>query len=1201
MEQVMTFKCYLIGEDSLLIKCAEALQNQGHTILGIISPLALAQDWCANNNTHYFADLNSANHQINSSAFDYLFSVVNRKIIPQSLINKASKLAINYHDSPLPRYAGVNATCWAILNQETQHAITWHIMTDQIDAGHILKQAAFEISPEETALSLNLKCYDHAIRSFTQLIAELATNSYCPIPQNLSLRTYYGYNDKPQGNAWIDWNNTAETIERLIRALNLGPYTDRFSLPKIKIGNDIYAVEELKINFEKSTQPAGTLTNLTAHDWKIATLTHDVVIRKIRTLDNHLVSLDNISKKHQLYQGMLLVSPDNAEQLELQKLSKSIYGFEQFWVNRLLNFKAASIPWLNLNILPKQNIYNYSNIAKFSLNPEYYKKLKANINSDLPTKYIALTIWLIYLHKLESNQEIGIGLMDCSINAVHESIKSFFSEIVPTTICINAEASFLQILDMVEAELQLLKKNITYEKSLQIRSQALQNYKHNPIITVIFSDEIIDQLNSHIQAGIILVITNNGENFRCLINQKLLESDNYLFDFCQIMQDQFQILCQQIAEDPQRSIDNINLLTNNIEKTLVDNWSNAPSISLPRHSLKYLFEHQAEINSSRIALTYDNQNISYAELNTKSNQLSHYLIYKGVKAGDYVPVLGGETLQWIIAALALLKLGAAYVPIDSNSLSAYHLNQILMDCNAKFLIVEVEFRNTANTLVNPEQHNLEIIDLIIPEQYINAATAKNLDNDFSPLNTAYIMYTSGSTGKPKGVMVNHGAIARLVTNTNYIKIDSNDRIAQAANIGFDAATFEIWVALLNGACLVKAPKTLLLNAEAFAEFLQQKSITVLWLTAALFNQYVATATKMFAQLKYLLAGGDVLNPDAIKKVLDKSDLAPANFLNGYGPTENTTFTTSYRITPQILNRGRIPIGKAISNTTVFVLDKKLKPVPVGIPGELYIGGYGLANGYFNQQLLTESHFIHNPFSNFSNEKLYKTGDIVLWLPDGNLDFLGRKDSQVKIRGFRVELDAIQIQLSQYYKIDQSLVRIRENNNAEKSVIAYIVPKANHNLTITEIQTYLRSHLPKYMLPSSYVILNQLPLTPNGKVDYKSLEAYKEESQVNLSPITPAATVEDIIYNLWKQILGVESINLNESFFNVGGDSLLLMRLHADLEKALHQKISMNVLFTNPTIKDLANYFISTTTPTSNSNLQTSQLRAKKRLQALGIN
>ena len=626
-----------------------------------------------------------------------------------------------------------------------------------------------------------------------------------------------------------------------------------------------------------------------------------------------------------------------------------------------------------------------------------------------------------------------------------------------------------------------------------------------------------------------------------------------------------------IVANPQARISQLPLLTESETNQLLIEWNNT-QVDYPEYKCIYqLFEEQAERTPDAIAVVFENQQLTYAELNDRANQLAHYLRKLGVKPDELVGICLERSLDMIVGLLAILKVGGAYVPIDPDY-PQERISFMLQDTQVKIILTCESLQNSL------QNHQTIVICLDKDWQQINQASLENLNSTVSADNLAYVIYTSGSTGIPKGVIVTHQAVNRLVLNTNYIQFTPDDRVVQASNIAFDAATFEIWGALLNGAKIIIIAKSVLLSPQELALSLKENQISVLFLTTALFNQLANLVPQAFSSLRCLLFGGEAVEPKWVQEVLEKG--APQRLLHVYGPTENTTFSSWYLVENVASTATTIPIGKAIANTQIYLLDKNLQPVPIGVVGELHIGGMGLAKGYLNRPELTQEKFIPNPFekdevipptplNKDGNEpsKLYKTGDLARYLPDGNIEYLGRIDNQVKIRGFRIELGEIEALLNQNEDVQSACVIAREDNPGDKRLVAYLVPQPEIILTIDEIRQFLKAKLPDYMVPNAFVILEALPLTPNGKIDRRALPVPDLQSQGEY--IAPRNPIEEKMAQIWAEVLKLKRVSIEDNFFELGGHSLLATQAISRLQETFEIVLPLRYLFESPTIAQLS--------------------------------
>lgn len=586
---------------------------------------------------------------------------------------------------------------------------------------------------------------------------------------------------------------------------------------------------------------------------------------------------------------------------------------------------------------------------------------------------------------------------------------------------------------------------------------------------------------------------------------------------------------------------------------------NATRVPYPHDRMIHeLFEQQVLRTPDAIAALCDGEALTYAELNRKANQLAHYLRGRGARIGEYIPLLMSRSLHLVVAQLAVLKSGGVYIPIDPK-MPTERQAFVVHDCGARFVVAEQG--------KGPEsaQDGLTWINYREIGEACRSSPSHDLKLRISGLSPAYVMYTSGSTGVPKGVVVPHRAVNRLVIN-NYVHFESTDRVAHSSNPMFDAATFEIWGPMLNGASLLVVPQSVVLDPARLSELLRREQVTILWLTVGLLAQYAAALTDVFGALRYLLTGGDIVEPEIVKRVLGTRP--PKHVLNAYGPTECTTFSTTYLIEAD-QREGAIPIGHPISNTQVYVLDKTLRPVPIGVTGEIYIGGDGLALGYLNRPELMAERFIANPFSTTAEGRLYKSGDVGRWRADGALEFLGRNDHQVKIRGFRVELGEIEAQLARYCKVKDAVVLARADSIAGKRLVAYVTPRGDIHPMAAELRAQLEGALPDYMVPSAFVVLDKLPLTANGKVDRRALPEPEAGAFALQQYEAPLGDLEETMAQIWKELLNVDRVGRQDSFFELGGHSLLAIKAVSRANQSFGSALTVLDIYRSPTISDLA--------------------------------
>lgn len=609
---------------------------------------------------------------------------------------------------------------------------------------------------------------------------------------------------------------------------------------------------------------------------------------------------------------------------------------------------------------------------------------------------------------------------------------------------------------------------------------------------------------------------------------------------------------EQVLLNPDISVKDLDFVTTEEKQWLLFDFNDTRTLYPAEHTIHHCFEEQAEKTPEAVAIVFEDRELTYRELNTKANQLASKLRKLGVQPDTIVAILTERSPEMIIGVLGILKAGAAYLPIDP----VYPQDRItfmLQDSHSDILLT-LSGRGSQTTGFEFSGIVLDLGDIGSYDTDVFTSSNRSATAD----HLAYVMYTSGSTGRPKGVMIEHRNVIRLVKNTNYVQFAENDRILMTGALVFDACTFEIWGALLNGLRLYIVPESIILNAVKLGTALAQNHITTMWLTSPLFNQLAQQKPELFSPLKYLLVGGDVLSPAIIANVREKCP--GLTIINGYGPTENTTFSCCFPIEKEHSN---IPIGRPIGNSTVYILDSSNRLLPIGAQGEICVGGDGLARGYLNRDELTREKFVPNPF--IPGEKMYRTGDLGRWLPDGNLEYLGRIDQQVKIRGYRIEPGEIETRLMRHDAIHGVHVAVRAANDGQKTLCAYIATDAV--LTISEMKAHLAGQLPDYMIPAQYVFLPSLPLNTNGKIDRQALPKPEAINSSQLEYTAPRNEVEQQLANLWQTVLGVERVGIDDSFFELGGHSLKAIQLVSKAQE-LNIPLDIHQLLQYQTIRSL---------------------------------
>ncbi len=623
---------------------------------------------------------------------------------------------------------------------------------------------------------------------------------------------------------------------------------------------------------------------------------------------------------------------------------------------------------------------------------------------------------------------------------------------------------------------------------------------------------------------------------------------------------QFRQLLESFVHEPDAPIASAGLLPPEQRRQLLEKF-NPPVVAYPREStVDALFARQAALTPRATALICDTQRLSYGELALRAQRLGGHLRRLGVKRGALVAVHLDRSIEFVVTVLAVLESGAAYVPLDTTA-PGERLRFILEDTRASVVVCRGPLPTGFEAL------EAVVVDLARDARAIAESECAEARAAHGPDEPAYVMYTSGSTGRPKGVVVPHRGIVRLVRGQTYAAFEPGERFLLLASTAFDASTFELWGPLLNGATCVIHPEHWP-ELDRLERVVRKHKVTCLWLTAGLFNHIVDDRPWVLAGVRRVLTGGEVMSPPHCRRALEA--LPSLRLTNGYGPTECTTFATTFAIPDDPADCPEpVPIGRPIAHTRCYILDPHGNPCPIGVRGELYLGGDGVALGYLNRPELTAGSFVPDPFSGDASARLYRTGDQARWLADGTIEFLGRLDGQIKLRGFRIELGEIESVLAQHSDLVQAVVALREVDG-NKELHAGLVPRAGATLSVEEIRKWLSPRLPDYMIPARYAVLDRLPLNANGKVDRQALLAVEHrELAREAEHVAPRTDVEVALTAIWQRVLGRERIGIRDNFFDVGGTSLLAMRLAHEVRREFNRPLPLAGLFAAPTIERLA--------------------------------
>ena len=855
-------------------------------------------------------------------------------------------------------------------------------------------------------------------------------------------------------------------------------------------------------------------------------------------------------------------------------------GHESFWRRTLKGFTAATRLGVDDVPKPSGSDGNRSGIQEIKLSTEVTAALRSIAKENgLTLATIMQGAWGILLSRYSGETDVVFGVV-CSnrrgtIEAADDVIGLYINTL-PMRVHLDSEISFLSWLKVVRSQWTTMRDHLhTPLVKIQGWSEvpaghplfasimSFQNYQSDAKLQEgVWSDrqvQIMEQTNYPISLAV-----DDGVELQL---KSFFDRDRIDDDAMRRMLGHLRTLLEGIAANPEQKVGKLPLLTSPERHQLLVEW-NQTEVDYPRDKCVHqLFEAQVENAPDAVAVVFDQSELTYAKLNAQSNQLARYLQRNGVRPGSLVASYMERSSDLIVTLLAILKSGGAYLALETN-VPPKRLHSILGDARPEAVVVKSQQEKAAIELAGLAEgvaaNPLTVVCLDQHAGFIGDETTENLHLKATSENLAYVCFTSGSSGQPKGVSIPHRAIVRLVKNTTYVSLSASDVFLQFAPVSFDASTFEIWGCLLNGGRLVVLSSKILSLAE-IGSAIQKNSISILWLTAGLFDKMVDYELDSLSGVRQLLAGGDVLSIAHVRKALER--LREVRLINGYGPTENTTFTCCYSITHLSAEEGSVPIGRPISSTQCFILDPDLQPVPIGVRGELFAGGDGLARGYLNDPELTTEKFIPNPFR--PGSLLYRTGDFARYRSDGNIEFLGRIDNQVKICGYRIELGEIELVIGRHPAASEAVVMAREDVPGDRRLVAYVAP-ASAAAHADGLRGFLKERLPAYMLPSAFVFVDAFPLTPNGKLDRKALPAPHDRShELGASYVAPRTPTEEVLASIWREVLNLKQVGVHDNFFEMGGHSLLAVQLRFRIERTLEIEMPLVGIYLSPTIEGMA--------------------------------
>ena len=858
---------------------------------------------------------------------------------------------------------------------------------------------------------------------------------------------------------------------------------------------------------------------------------------------------------------------------EQQSHTESMAAHEAYWLKQL----AKPLPILDLpNADRRPPIKTYSGSREtIELDRDFCQEIKQFSRKNGCTLFMTLlAAYKVLLYRLTGQDDLIVGIPSGGrLLRGGEGLVGYCAHLLPIRSSLVAESTFSEYLHQIRGSLldtyehqdypfARLLDRLDLERDLSRLPLVSTTFNLEPAFSVpemfALSVELFSQPISFTDYDFSFNVT---EVDGCLIVDCNYNTD--LFDAGTInrMLGHFSTLLSAIVANCDRSISQLPLLTPREQHQLLVEWNETASVYPKDKCIHQLFEDQVVATPDAVALVFEAEQLTYNQLNQRANSLAHHLQMVGVKPEVLVGICLERSIEMVVGLLGILKAGGAYVPLDPNY-PKERLSYMLSDSGVKVLLTHSSLRSSLPS------HTARVVCLDEDWGAISQHQKENLDARVGAENLAYVIYTSGSTGKPKGTMILHsGMVNYLSWCTKAYNVADGEGSTVNSSIGFDATITSLFSPLLVGGKVVLLPEEGEIEALK-AALCSGTNFSLVKITPAHLKilSHLFASEEVTIENQAFIIGGEALSD---KQTYFWQQYAPQmRLINEYGPTETVVGCCIYEVGKKAVTGSNIPIGRPIANTQIYILDSQLQPVPIGVPGELYIGGDGLARGYLNHPELTRAKFILNPFNNSPSDRLYKTGDLARYLPDGNIEFIDRIDNQVKLRGFRIELGEIEASLNSHPQIQQGVVIATEDHPGNKRLVAYVV-WSDESLSANKLREFLKSKLPEYMVPSAFVTLDNLPLTPNGKVDRQSLPI-PSISQKNLESdfILPQTANEEILASIWTKVLRVKQVGIHDNFFELGGDSILAIQLIAHANQAGLQFTSKQ-LFQNPTIAELA--------------------------------
>ncbi len=1218
--------------------------GKGQPILAVVSDDLLVGEWAVSHNFPLHTTTADLQGILTANAPDFLFSIVNETLVKPASLTLPRRGAINYHDSPLPRYAGINSTSWAIVNGEREHGVTWHLMTEVLDAGDILRQAAVVIEPRETALSLNGKCYEAAAAEFSALVDELELGTNLPSPQDLTQRTFYGRKKQLDNGGMVSWNWPVNRIDALVRAVDFGRYPNTLGTVKVVLPKEILVVSQVRASglhtdrgeSDIAYRAPGTVTAIHTGGLVVATLDGLVEFRAFTTLGGTIVALDDVVARNGLNVGDRLTEPDGELAPRFETAATRAASWERVWVERLQNLLPPSIPFGEeaLSVDSQQSASaGAGTLYARADSPTVAVEIPANFRPET-TRAFGVRVVAMFaemLGRLTGATEFDLAISTPQLASKVRGLEDLVGGTLPWRFVSVAgetiEAAFRRaeaglgevtsrgpfLLDLGARHRPLRAASISVATGSSATNSQFSSRRNAragaylPISAFIVDDAAAGPLSDSF--GLSLVVQSDLASCFLRYDPQLLSDENaqriatllsgFLGNTAESagynsgtpsasLTARTSVTCPTVSiVQSTVAITSVPLLSHAQVRDLGSTWNESKRNYPSTATVHDLIIHRARMSPADTAVEENGSVLNFGDLVSRATALGVYLSSLGVGENVIVGLFAERTSEMVVGLLGILMARGAYLPIDPD----YPADRVrFMLGDAKVAIVLTQSWLFSRL---PEFDGRVIrIDEPLPQAgepspevgercaTLGEPTAVAASPDASHSRSlAYVIYTSGSTGAPKGVMVEHrGVVNYLSWCIPAYGLEAGRGAPVHSSISFDLTVTSLLAPLAAGSKVVLAPESL--GAEALANTLKaHDDFALVKLTPShldLLTQQIPPASAS-GRTRRFVVGGEALHGASLE--FWAKHAPDTLIINEYGPTETVVGCCVYEATAADISSTDVPIGFAIANTRLYVLDRGLQLLPPGVAGELYIGGAGVARGYLGRPKLTAERFLPDPFADVPDARMYRTGDRVRMRIDGCLEFLGRFDDQVKIRGYRIELGEIEAALAAFPAVAECAVIVQELSQGDKRLVGYYVPRVNSSqdekngqLDTDIFRKFLAKQLPSYMVPTVYVPLSDLPLTQNGKLDRKRLPKaamFTGTTPHNSTP--PRRALEQMLARVWAEVLDIPlaSIGVESSFFDLGGHSLLAVRMIAQVEQLLHRRLPLTALLVHPALGEFA--------------------------------